>query len=336
MNCKEATQLISPYLDGILQGKERMTMQQHLDHCSLCREHYRDMTQLSSMLRSMGKDIKPAPLGFSNAVMLAVREDAVGAGKPRVWSGWVQKTWKKTVPAAAAAVLLFFASVSGLIANNAHLAPIAVQEEPQYSYPASENVTEPSNQTALPGTKPVAPNETPDSPKVIAENPSTVNGGSVAIMQGSSAPVLLSEENRNILSTMLVIRSEGDPSTTFEQVRSLASPYGASAERLGQQVKDGVNYSLFKLVVDRNQNKNLTDSMATLGTVVSRDVDKQDISKTYAQALNQFLSLSTQRGETQDPAKLKQLDQQIASLQQQLGDWKQKASLATVVLWIQN
>jgi hypothetical protein len=148
--------------------------------------------------------------------------------------------------------------------------------------------------------------------------------------------VLLSVENRNILSTMLIIRSSGDQSTIFEQVQSIASPFGASAEKLGQQVKAGVSYNLFKLVVERGQDKALISSLSSLGTVVSRSDDKQDISQAYTQALEQFLSLSTQRGETSDPAKLKQLDQQIAVLQQQLGDWKQKAGAVTVVLWIQN
>lgn len=340
MNCKESIQLISPYLDGMLESKERMTLQQHLDHCSLCREHYRDLSQMSSLLRSMGKDIKTAPAGFTDAVMLAVQQEEAAGVRPRLWSGWVRKTWKKVLPTVAAAGLLVFASVNGFVADNPPMTPVAVQEEPQaqYSDPPPSNATAP-NQTAPPDNRsvsPVAPNEaTPDPPRVIAENPPET-GGNVATMQANPNQVLLSAENRNILSTMLVIRSQSDSSTMFEQVRSIASPYGATTERLGQQVKDGVNYNLFKLVVERSRNQALTDSLAALGTVTSRDVDTQDISQAYTQALDQFLSLSTQRGETQDPVKLKQLDQQIAALQQQLGDWKQKAGAATIVLWVQN
>ena len=106
-------------------------------------------------------------------------------------------------------------------------------------------------------------------------------------------------------------------------------------ERLGQ-VKEGISYNLFKLAVNRGQEQALINSLSTLGTVLSRSDDKQDISQAYTQALEQFLSLSAQRSETSDPARLKQLDQQIAELQQQLGDWKQKAGVVTVVLWIQN
>ena len=336
MNCREAKQLISPYLDGMLESKEALQMQLHLDACKHCRDDYRALAQLSRMLHSMGKDIQPAPADLKNAVMLAVQQEAAISGRPGLWRGWMQKTRKKAIPAAAAAVLLLFTALNGFISGNPALVPIAVHEgEPSDSVPPNPNndavEIQPPPAENVPPTSGKNP---PDAPKEIAENEDPP--GNTSTLPATSAPVLLSVENRNILSTMLIIRSSGDQSTIFEQVQSIASPFGASAEKLGQQVKAGVSYNLFKLVVERGQDKALISSLSSLGTVVSRSDDKQDISQAYTQALEQFLSLSTQRGETSDPAKLKQLDQQIAVLQQQLGDWKQKAGAVTVVLWIQN
>lgn len=327
MNCKEARQLISPYLDGMLEGKEKMTVQQHLDHCSLCRENYRDLSQLSGMLRSMGKDIKPAPVGFSDAVMLAVRQDAV-VNKPTRF-GAVSRYWKKVVPAAAAAVFLIFASIQGLPGVNT-LTQLAEQNGPNQA-PNLPFVAE--NPSPAPAKSPdTAPDSPTSSPRVLA----TVDPGSDTPSHSTSAPVLLSVENRNILTTMLVINSSKQSAEVFTQVEKITSQYSASSEQLGQQVKEGVTYNLVKITVDRSQAENLITRLNSVGTLVSRQEDRQDISQAYTQALEQFLSLSTRLGAAKDPAEIKLLEQQVNNLQKQLSDWKHKAGVQTIVLWITN
>jgi len=340
MNCREAQQLISPYLDGMLEGKEALQVQLHLEGCEHCRSDYQDLVQLSCWLRCMGKDILPAPAGLKDAVMATIQQQADRSGTVASLSGWLNRSWKTMVPAAAAAVLLLFTALNGFTSNSPAPPPVAVHEpegepsDPAYSpAPADNHDNDAVIKTAPEDIPPATGTQPPDSPlEVAASDPP----GNTSTLQASSAPVLLSAENRNILSTMLVIRLSEEQDAIFERVQAIASPYGVSAERLGQQVKEGISYNLFKLAVNRGQEQALINSLSTLGTVLSRSDDKQDISQAYTQALEQFLSLSAQRSETSDPARLKQLDQQIAELQQQLGDWKQKAGVVTVVLWIQN
>lgn len=338
MNCRETGQLISPYLDGVLDSKETLQVQLHLDSCQHCREDYRDQAQLSDLLRSMGKDIKPAPPGFRDAVMQAVQHEASKAVRPRLRPGWSNLSWKKAWPAVAAAVFLVFASLNGLLPGNPGMDHIAVQDGNQsestpLNVPVQPEQITPSPDT-VPYTAPESPAATvkPEGPVVIAENPPA----DASPMQATSTPVLLSVENRNILTTMLTIRSPEDQGAVAEQVQSIAARYGGSTEKLGQQVKDGVSYNLFKITVDRSQDSALVSRLSSLGTVISRNEDHRDISQAYTQALEQFLSLSTQRGETRDLAEIKQLEQQIAGLQKQLSDWKQKAGMSTVVLWVQD
>ncbi|MGI6435534.1 MAG: zf-HC2 domain-containing protein [Syntrophomonadaceae bacterium] len=336
MNCREARQSISPYLDGVLDSKETLLVQLHLDGCQQCRADYRDQARLSELLRFMGKDIKPAPPGFKDAVMQAVQTEAVKADRPRLRAAWGKLSWKKAWPAAAAAVFLVFASLSGLLPDNPAIEHIAVQDGSQFE-PAPNATLEP-NEIVSPGavtdTTPKNPDATvkPENPVVIAENPPT----DAFPMQTPSAPVLLSMENRNILTTMLVVRSQEDEGAVAEEVQSVTARCGGSVEKLGQQVKDGTSYNLFKITVDRGQNNTLINRLSSLGTVVKRDEDRQDISQAYTQALEQFLRLSTQRGESKDPAEIKQLEQQITGLQKQLSDWKQQAGVSTVVLWVQD
>lgn len=326
MNCKEARQLISPYLDGMLEGQERMTVRQHLDHCSLCRENYRDLSQLSGMLRSMGKDIKPAPAGFADTVMLAVREDA-RLNKPNRF-GSLGRYWKRVVPAAAAAVLLVFYAIQGIPGVSNTVTQIAERngagqaQNPPY---VAEN---PSPAPAAP------PSKDPGNPISAPQVTATADPGSDTPSHATSTPVLLSAENRNILTTMLIIDSSKDSGEVDTQVGKIAAEYSAVSERLGQQVKAGVTYSLMKITVDRNQGESLISRLNTVGTVVSRQEDRQDISQAYTQALEQFLSLSTRLGAAKDPAEIKLLEQQVNGLQKQLGVWNQKAGVQTIVLWI--
>lgn len=337
MNCRESKQLISPYLDGVLESKETLLVQLHLDGCQQCRSDYRDQARLSDLLRSMGKDIKPAPPGFKDAVMQAVQHEASKAVRPRLWSDWAKLPWKKAWPAVAAAVFLVFASLNGLLPGNSGMDHIAVQDGSQSESTPLNTAVEP-NQIVSPGaatdTTPESPGITvkPEGPVVIAENPPA----DPSPLQTPSTPVLLSMENRNILTTMLVMRGHEDQGPVAEQVQSIAARYGGSVEKLGQQVKEGVSYNLFKITVDRSQDSALISRLSSLGTVIDRNEDRQDISQAYTQALEQFLSLSTRRGEARDAAEIKRLEQQIAALQKQLSEWKQKASVATVVLWVQN
>ncbi|MGI6434103.1 MAG: zf-HC2 domain-containing protein [Syntrophomonadaceae bacterium] len=336
MNCREARQSISPYLDGVLDSKETLLVQLHLDGCQQCRADYRDQVRLSELLRFMGKDIKPAPPGFKDAVMQAVQTEAARAARPRLRAAWAKLSWKKAWPAVAAAVFLVFASLNGFLPDNRGMDHIAVQDGSQSE--VTPNATVEPNQIVSPGavtvTTPESPAATvkPEGPVVIAENPPT----DPSLMLPPSTSVLLSMEDRNILTTMLVVRSQEDQGAVGEQVQSVAARCGGSVEKLGQQVKDGVSYNLFKITVDRGENNTLLSRLSSLGTVVTRDEDRQDISQAYTQALEQFLRLSTQRGESKDPAEIKRLEQQITGLQKQLSDWKRQAGMSTVVLWVQD
>lgn len=342
MNCKEARQLISPYLDGVLESKETLLLQRHLELCPECGRIYREQARLSEVLRSMGKDIKPAPSGFKDAVMRAVEEESHKTLGFKRWSKWVGSSWKKMVPAVAAAVFLVFASLNWLTPDNPAIqGNYAVQDEGPVEPTPTDIIVEPAEIVA-PDTiieeTPEAPPATvkpedPKSPIIVAENPPDDPPLTAA---GPAGSVLLSVENRNILTTMLHIQSQRDQDLLAEQVLSIAARSGGSVEKLGQEVKEGVNYNLFKITVDRNQNNAVLDRLGSLGFLIKRDEDRRDISQAYTQALEQFLRLSNLRSESKDPAEIKQLELQLTSLQKQLNDWKQEASTATIVLCVQD
>lgn len=335
MNCRDMKQLISPYLDGELEARDHLAVKLHLDGCSMCSKDYREQLQISGMLKSMGRDIIPAPAGFSHLVMEAVKTETRPERPAMVWKS-APLAWKKYLAGAAAAAFLIFASAQWIIptVQIAYHHP-AVQDRvnpdanitnhvPDASGDSTANQTTPGSGTTIPSDSQA------NQPLVVADN---VNPGTSP--SPSTNPVLLSEENRNILTTMLMIQAAQDQGSALEKAESIAAENGAATDRMGQQIKGDVSYTLLKITVDRARGEVLMNRLSTLGTRIDFKQDQQDISQAYTQALEQFLSLSKKRGETQDSSEIKALDQQLASLQAQLNNWKLKAGVQTIVLWIQ-
>lgn len=336
MNCRDMKQLISPYLDGELEARDHLAVKLHLDGCSMCSKDYREQLQISGMLKSMGRDIIPAPAGFSHLVMEAVKTETRPMRPAMVWNS-TPLVWKKYLAGAAAAVFLIFASAQWVVPTIKvayhhpvvqdmvnHDANIESNQVPSGSGNSASNQNTPGSVTTTPSDDPI------NQPVVVANNSSPNTDTSP-----TTNPVLLSEENRNILTTMLMIQAAKDQGPTLEKAESMAAENGAVTDRMGQQIKGDVSYTLLKITVDRAKGEILINRLSTLGTRIDFKQDQQDISQAYTQALEQFLSLSKKRGEIQDAGEIKTLDQQLASLQAQLNDWKLKAGVQTIVLWIQ-
>lgn len=53
MNCHRARQLISPYLDQQLTGREMLALQQHFSECASCEAERRSIRQVKTLLRAL-------------------------------------------------------------------------------------------------------------------------------------------------------------------------------------------------------------------------------------------------------------------------------------------
>ncbi len=74
MNCKEAKQFISPYMDGELSDVMTEELLFHLEECANCRQLYGEIAQISQLLSSAGQVITPAPEGFKDSVIQRISE----------------------------------------------------------------------------------------------------------------------------------------------------------------------------------------------------------------------------------------------------------------------
>jgi hypothetical protein len=81
MNCAEAKELLSPYLDGAITGAEMLALQQHMQRCSDCAGEYSALRRTQQLLLSMGRVKEPADLGLK--LRLAISREAANARRAR-------------------------------------------------------------------------------------------------------------------------------------------------------------------------------------------------------------------------------------------------------------
>jgi len=74
MNCMQARQLFSPYLDGAVSGVQMQSLDRHIRQCVECRRHYASLQQMQQVLAIAGRRRAPADLALK--IRLAASREA--------------------------------------------------------------------------------------------------------------------------------------------------------------------------------------------------------------------------------------------------------------------
>lgn len=80
MECSEAQELFSPYLDGAVTGTQMLGVQHHIASCVSCAREYELLRATQQMLVSVGRPKAPADLGLK--LRLAISHEAALARQP--------------------------------------------------------------------------------------------------------------------------------------------------------------------------------------------------------------------------------------------------------------
>ena len=124
MTCREARDLLSPYLDGAVTGTEMLALQRHMDECLACLREYRALRQTQQLVMSVGRIQEPADLGLK--LRLAISREAAEARRPRFESLRLRienALHAFMVPATAglACALLIFGLITAVLATPGQL-----------------------------------------------------------------------------------------------------------------------------------------------------------------------------------------------------------------------
>jgi hypothetical protein len=73
MNCPEVRSLFSPYLDGALNGADRLVVSRHLETCTSCKQEYAAVSRMQELVMSLGR--KPAPPDLALKLRVAMSRE---------------------------------------------------------------------------------------------------------------------------------------------------------------------------------------------------------------------------------------------------------------------
>jgi len=340
MNCKDVKNLISPYIDGELSGSSADEVKMHIDACPDCRQTYAEYLQISSLFKVMGKNITPAPEGFKDSVMQRIIENQKVVSLPL--GRRLSRSWKQITATAAAVAVLAFSGFNFLLPATVQLAdnnkPGTVVTIPKNNPdtpsvdPGETNDPVNPDVSSDPSVPDVSHNNNDDS--LGADNTGNSNSDTKPGIQNNSTPVFLSKDQQTLSTTMVKI-STGDCPTPYEKAVAIAGESGAKTESLGQQVTNDITYSLIKITVNRKSAPALINKLTNIGSIVSQEENLTDISTAYTDAQNEYLNLIAQYSYEKDPVEKAKLEQKINNTANQLGEFKQQAEQATIVLWLE-
>ena len=343
MNCRKIEQLISPYVDGELTRAETDMVRAHLSACPDCQHEYEDLVRLSSLMKSINRDVVPAPTGFSVAVMQHIREEEKVVPLTRK-TNWWGRHWKQTVAGIAAAAVLMVSTTLmngiGPLVQIADNPPSILQPDnlPGGDTPANDPGTDPENNFDNdPGNNPSGDPTT--GPNLDPGNDGQTNpdNGPVQIAQNPDpaeySPVVFLNKERFLVTTLLEIEA-GDADRAQQQALSVAGQYQAQVQNLGQQVNDKGRHTVLKVTISKSQAGKLMASLEELGQIMDKEVSRTNINSQFASKLSQYQNLVAQRNAQPDPDDVAALDARIAALENELNNWDKQADQETIILWL--
>ena len=347
MNCVDARQLFSPWLDGELDEASAVALRLHLEGCGECSRELALWEDMSQALRQARPDVA-APSGFAEGVMARLRDEAA-AGEPRKakvrFAGF--RRWREFLAVAAAAAVLVFGWWAvkpdvphrpGEVAHETEKPPAEVKTADSSGSDGSGSVQQSGNASE--------PSVKPGSSALGPENGAASQEGQTAVVNPgqTSAPVKPSgtttqarvflNKERKITST-LVRLSVADLGTAQSQAENIASRFGVKPELVAQQSAGSDKLVVYRVLVEPGKAEALEDAVMGLGKVVDYQEETRDVTQEFARTLEQYRGLVAQLAATEDASQKRELEAKIKDLEEQLVSWDNASSHRVIVLWLQ-
>lgn len=329
VNCIEAGERLSPFLDGELNREEETRLLEHLKGCPLCAREWDEIKRVAAALRTLGQKEMAAPSDLSSAVMARIKE-ADG-------SKYRYRHLKQGAAGAAAVLLLAFGAALIKPEPSSRVAQLPAPIESANGLQAggvnpglTSNMGEAADMQDQANTSP-SENSSPTSGKTGANND---NNRSAAVYRSPNTIEFTGDKEYIIVSTFLKVRVV-DSAEAEKTVDQLVRGRGAQIQSLGQQTLNGKMCLVEKIVVSGADAQNLTASLAALGTLISQDEQKADLTQRYSELYDKYITLKSEQAQTRNENQAAQLEKQIKEAEEQLRAWEQQAGTQTIVLWLQ-
>lgn len=183
MTCNETTQLVSQYIDDALSPAVRLSIDEHLDRCPVCRAHVAKLRLISRSLRSLSRPATPAGLASSitDALMIeaaAQRQSPDPAFRERITT-WLEPRLMPYSISSFASIILFVSMFAAFRPHFVALQNAAVQSRTLQAFQASPHYDL---------NRPINPEDFSAARAPFgAQSPSLDPGGALAALTGSYA-----------------------------------------------------------------------------------------------------------------------------------------------------
>jgi hypothetical protein len=183
MTCKETSHLISQYIDDVLSLPMRVSIDEHLDRCPVCRAHVAELRRISRSFRGLSRPVMPAGLASSitDALMIeaaAQRQSPDPSFRERM-TAWLEPRLMPYTVSSFASIILFVSMFAAFRPHFVALQDAAIQSSTLQAFQASPHydLNQPVNPEDFSAAR--AP--------FGAQSPSLDPGGALAALTGSYA-----------------------------------------------------------------------------------------------------------------------------------------------------
>jgi anti-sigma factor RsiW len=183
MSCQETSPLLSQYIDDVLSLPVRVSVDEHLDSCPVCRSHVAEFRKISRSLRSLSRPAVPASLASSITDALMIEAAAQRqAPKPSFIERialWLEPRLMPYSVSSFASLLLFVSMFAAFRPHFVALQDAAVQTSTRHTFQANAryDLYQPVTPEGFSAAR--AP--------FAAQSPSLDPGGALAALTGSYA-----------------------------------------------------------------------------------------------------------------------------------------------------
>ncbi|OPX84354.1 MAG: Anti-sigma-W factor RsiW [Pelotomaculum sp. PtaB.Bin104] len=362
MNCSKALLYILPYLDGDLSIEDEKALLDHTRVCSACARELALSRKIACTMRDMGQEDIKAPKELCANVMAKVN-----AGRP-VRAGILSRArlaaWRRFA-AIAATVMVIAGGTAGVNAglklatdgsspgyrwappqvaidsNGLNLYEANGTSAPQDSSTPPENniagsTANPSAETPpVEGGNPDVSTSTMGTPVKSGDNGETdaVAGGNDQVHPAKTTALALMSNEKVVNSTVLKVNAD-DLAAAKTKASAKAIEQGAVVQVFPEQ-SNGKNVIFLRITAPSDKAQSIITGLEGLGTLISRQDEKRDITSLYYETLVQYNDLQYRIGAEVDPTMKMQLEAQASSYKQQLDNWDLEANNFIINLWIE-
>ncbi len=335
MDCREFNDMILSHLDGSLRSDQSALMEAHAAQCAACACELALQSRLSLTMNHIGKEEITAPPELGSLVINSLRPERRGV------FGWIPPSWRKSV-AAAAAILLLAGSSAGVTAGLqiARQWQMVVLDPP--AIVIDNNSGAPSGSEGI-GTQEGMPDKYQDhnnsgTSDNSQESSGIPTGGDVGKtldegVQSSGATALLS--NSTVITSTILNVDVADLTEARIKAVAFAAGSWASTQVYPEQNGDQ-KIVVLRLTVASDLAPGLIEQLSGLGTLTDRQDESRDITALYNETQVYCNDLESRRSVTSDAGELQVIDQQIASYRQQLNAWEAEAGKRVIMLWLES